>query len=76
MEPGQDASGWYKTQILIALASVISLILNFVLKIITTWVIYLNKQGPAIVHGWSRTLQLFSTAVYSSGHVGVDSQGK
>jgi len=68
------ASGWYKILIFIALAPMIGLILGFVLKIITMWIIYLNKIGPATVSRWSRTLQLFSAAAYSLGHGGNDAQ--
>jgi PiT family inorganic phosphate transporter len=68
------ASGWYKTLIFIALAPAIGLILGFFLRIITTWIIYLNKQSPATVNRWSRILQLFSAAAYSLGHGSNDAQ--
>ena len=54
------ASGWYKTLIFIVLAPAIGLVLGFLLKIITTWIIY--KQTPAAVDKWSRVSQLFSAA--------------
>jgi PiT family inorganic phosphate transporter len=66
------ASGWYKTLIFIFLAPMIGLFLGFVLRIITTWIVY--KRKPAVVNKWSRVLQLFSAALYSLGHGGNDAQ--
>jgi PiT family inorganic phosphate transporter len=66
------ASGWYKTLIFIVLAPAIGLILGFLLKVLTTWIIY--KQAPAAVNKWSRIAQLFSAALYSLGHGGNDAQ--
>ena len=66
------ASGWYKTLIFIVLAPTIGLCLGFLLKIITTWIIY--KRRPVVVNRWSRILQLFSAALYSLGHGGNDAQ--
>ncbi len=66
------ASGWYKTLIFIALAPFIGLILGFLLKIITTWIVY--KKRPASINKWSRILQFFSAALYSLGHGGNDAQ--
>jgi len=66
------ASGWYKTLIFIVAAPAIGLILGFVLKVITTWIIH--KQAPAYINRWSRILQLFSAAFYSLGHGGNDAQ--
>ena len=66
------ASGWYKTLIFIVLAPAIGLFLGFILRIITTWIIY--KQRPVVVNKWSRVLQLFSAALYSLGHGGNDAQ--
>ncbi len=68
------ASGWYKTLIFIVLAPLVGLILGYSLKIITTWIIYLNKQTPATVDRWSRITQLFSAAACSLGHGGNDAQ--
>ena len=68
------ASGWSKTLIFIVLAPVIGLLLGFLFKIITTWMIYGAKQYPAAVDKWSRVLQLFSAAAYSLGHGGNDAQ--
>jgi PiT family inorganic phosphate transporter len=65
-------SGWYKTLLFIVLAPVIGLCLGFMLKIISTWVLY--KQSPVLVNKWSRVLQLFSAALYSLGHGGNDAQ--
>ena len=66
------AAGWYKTLIFIILAPAIGLILGFLLKIITTWIVY--KRAPASINKWSRILQLFSAAAYSLGHGGNDAQ--
>jgi PiT family inorganic phosphate transporter len=66
------ASGWYKTLIFIVLAPAIGLFLGFLLRIITTWIVY--KQRPVVVNKWSRVLQLFSAALYSLGHGGNDAQ--
>ncbi len=64
--------GWYKTLIFIVLAPMIGLLLGFILKIVTTWIIY--RQRPAVINRWSRVLQLFSAALYSLGHGGNDAQ--
>jgi len=66
------ASGWYKTLIFIFLAPAIGLSLGFILKIITSWMLY--KQSPVVVNKWSRVIQLFSAALYSLGHGGNDAQ--
>ena len=66
------ASGWYKTLIFIVLALAIGLILGYLLKVITTWMV--RKQTPAAVNKWSRIAQLFSAALYSLGHGGNDAQ--
>jgi PiT family inorganic phosphate transporter len=66
------ASGWYKTLIFIVLAPAIGLILGFILKVATSWMVY--KQTPAAVDKWSRVAQLFSAALYSLGHGGNDAQ--
>jgi PiT family inorganic phosphate transporter len=65
-------SGWYKTLLFIVLAPVIGLLLGFILKIISTWVLY--KQSPVLVNKWSRVFQLFSASLYSLGHGGNDAQ--
>ena len=65
-------SGWYKTLLFIVLAPVIGLFLGFILRIISTWVLY--KQSPVLVNKWSRVFQLFSAALYSLGHGGNDAQ--
>lgn len=67
-------SGWYKTLIFIALAPMIGLVLGFLLKIISSWLIFWNKQGPQTVDRWSRITQLFSAAAYSLGHGSNDAQ--
>jgi PiT family inorganic phosphate transporter len=66
------ASGWYKTLIFIVLAPAIGLILGFILKVATTWMV--RKQTPFAVNKWSRVSQLFSAALYSLGHGGNDAQ--
>jgi len=66
------ASGWTKILIFIVLSPTIGLLLGFLLKIATMWIIY--KQKPAVVNKWSRILQLFSAALYSLGHGGNDAQ--
>lgn len=66
------ASGWYKTLIFIVLAPAIGLCLGFILKIISSWILY--KQSPVVVNKWSRVTQLFSAALYSLGHGGNDAQ--
>ena len=65
-------SGWYKTLLFIVLAPVIGLFLGFILKIISTWVLY--KQSPVSVNRWSRVFQLLSASLYSLGHGGNDAQ--
>jgi PiT family inorganic phosphate transporter len=64
--------GWYKTLIFIVLAPAIGLILGFLLKVITSWIVH--KQTPAGIDKWSRILQIFSAALYSLGHGGNDAQ--
>jgi PiT family inorganic phosphate transporter len=64
--------GWYKTLIFIVLAPIIGIILGYILKVITSWLI--RKQSLASVNKWSRVLQLFSAAAYSLGHGGNDAQ--
>ncbi|MBI4180903.1 MAG: inorganic phosphate transporter [Chloroflexi bacterium] len=68
------AGGWSKTLIFIVLAPTIGLMAGYLLKVITTWAIYLLKQNPAAVDKWSRILQLFSAAAYSLGHGSNDAQ--
>jgi PiT family inorganic phosphate transporter len=64
--------GWYKTLIFIVLAPAIGLVLGFLLKLITTWIV--RRQTPTAVNKWSRIAQLFSAALYSLGHGGNDAQ--
>ncbi len=66
--------GWYKTLIFIALAPLIGLVLGFVMKVVSSWIIYWRKQSPQAVDRWSRITQLFSAAAYSLGHGGNDAQ--
>jgi PiT family inorganic phosphate transporter len=66
------AAGWYKTVIFIVLAPLIGLVVGFLLKVITTWVV--RKQRPSSINRWSRITQLFSAAAYSLGHGGNDAQ--
>jgi inorganic phosphate transporter, PiT family len=66
------ASGWTKTLIFIVVAPAIGLVVGFLLKVITTWIVY--RQKPATVNKWSRIAQLFSAAAFSLGHGGNDAQ--
>ncbi len=66
------AAGWYKTAIFIILAPTIGLVIGFLLKIATTWIVH--NQKPTSINKWSRRLQLFSAAAYSLGHGGNDAQ--
>jgi PiT family inorganic phosphate transporter len=66
------AAGWYKTLIFIILAPAIGLLLGFLLKIITSWIVH--RQPPASINKWSRIFQLFSAAAYSLGHGSNDAQ--
>jgi len=66
------AAGWYKTLIFIVVAPAIGLVLGFIMRVITTWIIH--RQKPASINKWSRILQLFSAAAYSLGHGGNDAQ--
>jgi PiT family inorganic phosphate transporter len=66
------AAGWYKTLIFIILAPAIGLILGFLLKVATSWIVH--KQPPAQINKWSRWGQLVSAAAYSLGHGGNDAQ--
>ena len=65
-------SGWYSTLIFIVLAPAIGLVLGYLLKVLTSWI--LRKQRPGPVNRWSRIAQLFSAALYSLGHGGNDAQ--
>ena len=66
------ASGWYKIVLFIALAPIIGVVLGYILKVITSWII--RNQSLTSVNKWSRLLQLFSAAAYSLGHGGNDAQ--
>jgi len=64
--------GWWKPLAFIVLAPLIGLVVGFMLKVITTWIV--RKQPAGRVNRWSRVLQLFSAAAYSLGHGGNDAQ--
>lgn len=64
--------GWYATLIFIILAPAIGLVLGYILKVITSWLLF--RSPPGSVNRWSRVLQLFSAALYSLGHGGNDAQ--
>jgi inorganic phosphate transporter, PiT family len=66
------AAGWYKTLIFIVLAPAIGLVLGFLLKVITSWIVH--GHPPAQINKWSRWMQLVSAAAYSLGHGGNDAQ--
>jgi len=65
-------AGWYATLIFIILAPAIGLVLGYVLKVLTSWM--LCRQRPGLVNRWSRIAQLVSAALYSLGHGGNDAQ--
>jgi len=64
--------GWYKTLIFIVVAPLIGLVMGFLLKVITTWIVH--KKSPAGINKWSRVAQIFSAAAFSLGHGGNDAQ--
>ena len=66
------AAGWYKTVIFIFVAPLIGLVVGFLLKVITTWIVC--KKSPAGINKWSRRAQVFSAAAFSLGHGGNDAQ--
>jgi inorganic phosphate transporter, PiT family len=63
---------WTKTLIFILLAPLIGLVLGYVLKVITSWL--LQGKSPDKINKWSRLGQLFSAAAFSLGHGGNDAQ--
>jgi len=65
-------SGWTKTLIFIVVAPVIGMIVGYILKVASTWI--LREQNLLVVNKWSRVLQIFSAAAYSLGHGGNDAQ--
>jgi PiT family inorganic phosphate transporter len=66
------AAGWYKTLIFIVAAPAIGMFLGFALRLLSTWLLY--KQRPALIHKWSKWLQIVAAAAYSLGHGGNDAQ--
>jgi inorganic phosphate transporter, PiT family len=68
---GLDNS-WVRTLIFLVAAPLIGLVLGFLLKVITTWIVY--KQNPTAINKWSRVAQIFSAAAFSLGHGGNDAQ--
>jgi PiT family inorganic phosphate transporter len=66
------AAGWYKTLAFIVLAPLIGIVLGYILRLLTSWILY--KQPVGAINKWSRILQLFSAAAYSLGHGGNDAQ--
>jgi len=65
-------AGWYSVLIFIVLAPAIGLVLGYLLKVLTAWM--LRNQRPGVVNRWSRLAQLVSAALYSLGHGGNDAQ--
>ncbi len=65
-------SGWIKIAIFIVLAPMLGLGLGFVLKILTTWLVY--KKPLSFINLWSKRMQFVSAALYSLGHGGNDAQ--
>jgi PiT family inorganic phosphate transporter len=66
------ASGWTKTLVFIVIAPLIGLLMGFLLKVITTWIV--RNQNPTSINKWSRVAQFFSAASFSLGHGGNDAQ--
>jgi len=66
------AAGWYKTVIFIAVAPLIGIVLGFIFRLATNWILY--KQPLDSINKWSRVAQLFSAAAFSLGHGGNDAQ--
>lgn len=65
-------AGWTKTVIFIVLAPTIGLVLGLLIITLINWIA--RGQTPAKVTRWSRTMQIFSAALYSLGHGGNDAQ--
>jgi inorganic phosphate transporter, PiT family len=65
-------SGWTLTLIFILVAPLIGLVLGYILKVITSWI--LQGKSPDKINKWSRIGQLFSAAAFSLGHGGNDAQ--
>jgi PiT family inorganic phosphate transporter len=70
------SGGWnnklIQTLLFIIIAPLSGLVMGYILKIITTWIVY--KQNPRVINKWSRVAQLFSAAAFSLGHGGNDAQ--
>jgi PiT family inorganic phosphate transporter len=69
---GGWSNSWLRTLIFLAVAPLIGLVVGFILKVITTWIV--RRQSPAEVTRWSRVAQIFSAAAFSLGHGGNDAQ--
>jgi PiT family inorganic phosphate transporter len=69
---GGWSNSWVKTLIFIALAPLIGLVLGYLLKVATSWM--LQGKSPDKINKWSRIGQLFSAAAFSLGHGGNDAQ--
>jgi inorganic phosphate transporter, PiT family len=65
-------SGWTKTVIFILVAPLIGLVVGYILRILTTWIV--RKKSLTSINKWSRILQLFSAAAFSLGHGSNDAQ--
>jgi PiT family inorganic phosphate transporter len=65
-------SGWIKIAVFIVLAPMLGLGFGFVLKILTTWLVY--KKPLSVINLWSKRMQFVSAALYSLGHGGNDAQ--
>jgi PiT family inorganic phosphate transporter len=65
-------AGWYKTLIFILVAPLIGLVLGYLLKIASMWI--LRGGSTTSINKWSRIAQLFSAAAFSLGHGGNDAQ--
>ena len=63
---------WTKTLLFILAAPLIGLVLGYLLKVMTSWL--LQGKSPDKINRWSRIGQLFSAAAFSLGHGGNDAQ--
>jgi inorganic phosphate transporter, PiT family len=64
--------GWTLTLIFIIVAPLIGLVLGYILKVASSWL--LQGKSPEKINKGSRILQLFSAAAFSLGHGGNDAQ--
>jgi inorganic phosphate transporter, PiT family len=65
-------NSWAKTLLFLIVAPLIGLVMGWLLKVLTTWIVY--KQSPTSIDKRARIAQLFSAAAFSLGHGGNDAQ--